>query len=286
MVRLRQKQSGTCMRPLLIPAYIKDYLDSTNQDASGLEEIKNAYQRIKSDTPEISIVIPAYNEEDTIVQTLSSLCHNITDKQVEIIVVNNNSKDRTAELVEACGIACRLETAQGIKFARNAGLAAAKGKYILNADADTLYPRYWIEEMVKPLMNNPEVSITYGDFSFIPVGSTGRFTYFFYEYLSDLSRMYDKYKKDEAVNVYGFTSAMRREPALAVNGFDFPKGAGEDGYLALKLRDQGYGRLHHVTSRRAIAWTTDRRIQIDGGLWKGIIKRFKRVFNLRQLPAA
>jgi glycosyltransferase involved in cell wall biosynthesis len=268
------------MRPVFIPPYIQRHLNSANNDDT-INSIKTACKKLLKGKPEISIVIPAYNEEATILPTLSSLSHNITGYSVEIVVVNNNSKDNTENLVKACGITCITETKQGIVHARNAGLAAAKGKYILNADADSIYPEYWIDEMVKPLIKHENIAITYGPFSFIPVGNTGRVTYFFYEYLADLSRLYDKYMKDEAVNVYGFTSAMRREPAIAVDGFTFPKGAGEDGYLALKLRDGGYGKLYRVRSKKAIAWTTDRRIQIDGGLFKGLKKRFKRVLNIK-----
>jgi glycosyltransferase involved in cell wall biosynthesis len=268
------------MRPLFIPDYINTYLDDNYVSKDSLADIKKAYHNLLKGEPEISIVMPAYNEEATIVQTLASLCYNTTTRSVEIIVVNNNSKDKTEELIKACGVTCILETTQGITPARNAGLNKAKGKYILNADADTIYPKDWIEEMIKPLANTDYVAITYGRFSFIPVGSTGRFTYFFYEHLSDLSKLYNKHFKTEAVNVYGFNSGFRREQGLQVDGFNHPPGTNEDGYLALKLTEKGFGKMYRVTSPKAIVWTTDRRIQIDGGLIKGLIKRIKRIFNL------
>jgi glycosyltransferase involved in cell wall biosynthesis len=263
------------MRPILIPAYIKKYTDNSSISP---DDVRKAYQKISGGEPEISIVMPAYNEESTIVPTLASLCNNIVSRSVEIVVVNNNSKDRTEELVKACGIKCVLETTQGITPARNTGLSHARGKYILNADADTIYPQYWIEEMTKPLINDPKVAITYGIFSFIPIGATGRVTYFFYEYLAEFTRFYNKHFKTEAVNVYGFNSGFRRDQGLAVDSFNHPPGSNEDGYLALKLVKKGFGRMYRVSVPRAIVWTTDRRIQIDGGLWKAIIKRFKRVF--------
>lgn len=263
------------MRPIFIPAYIKKYTDNSSVTS---EDVRKAYQKISGGEPEISIVMPAYNEESTIVPTLASLCNNIVSRSVEIVVVNNNSKDRTEELVKACGIKCVLETTQGITPARNTGLSHARGKYILNADADTIYPQYWIEEMTKPLINDPKVAITYGIFSFIPIGNTGRVTYFFYEYLAEFTRFYNKHFKTEAVNVYGFNSGFRREQGLAVDSFNHPPGSNEDGYLALKLVNKGFGKMYRVSVPRAIVWTTDRRIQIDGGLWKAIIKRFKRVF--------
>ncbi|MDB5211476.1 MAG: hypothetical protein JWQ30_2303, partial [Sediminibacterium sp.] len=223
--------------------------------------------------PEISIVIPAYNEEESIVKTLYSLCLNNTGRSVEIIVVNNNSSDKTALLVNACGVTCVDEEKQGITMARNKGLSVARGTYILNADADTLYPSNWIEAMVNPLMDE-SVALTYGNFSFLPIGSTGRVTYFVYEYITDVVRLLKKKFREEAVNVYGFNSGFRRQQGLEVEGFNHPPGTNEDGWLALKLRDKGFGRLQAI--RAAPVWTTDRRLQIDGGFWKAIKKRIKR----------
>jgi len=269
------------MRPVTIPKYINSYLDGTYRSKDALENVSKAYKTLLKGKPEISIVMPAYNEEENIVPTLASLCNNNTSRSVEIIVVNNNSKDKTEELVKGCGVTCILETTQGITHARNTGLAHATGKYILNADADTIYPKDWIEEMIKPMANNDDVAITYGRFSFIPIGKTGRYTYFVYEYFSDLSKLYNKRFKTEAVNVYGFNSGFRREQGLQVDGFNHPPGSNEDGYLALKLTGKGFGKMFRVTSPKAIVWTTDRRIQIDGGLRKGLVKRAKRILNLR-----
>jgi len=120
------------------------------------------------------------------------LANNKTQWSVEIIVVNNNSKDRTKELVEASGVTCILETVQKISAARNAGLKAANGTYILTADADTLYPEEWIELMVAPLANSNGIAITFGRFAHIPTTGTSRIIYFIYEFFADLSRLFNK----------------------------------------------------------------------------------------------
>lgn len=269
------------MKPVFIPKYINAYLQNNNHTVNTLDGIKAAYQSnlVKSgNLPDVSIVMPAYNEEENIVPTLASLCNNITGNTVEIIVVNNNSKDNTEALVKACGVTCILQTIQGITPARNYGLEHARGKYILNADADTIYPNNWIQEMTKPLTKE-NVAITYGIFSFIPIGTTGRVVYYFYEWFAEVTRFYNKFKKTEAVNVYGFNSGFRREQGIQVNGFNHPPGTNEDGFLALKLTEKGFGKMHRVSN--AVVWTTDRRIQIDGGLWKATAKRLKRVLNIK-----
>ena len=82
--------------------------------------------------------------------------------------------------------------------------------------------------------------------------------------------------REEAVNIYGFNSAFRRVDGLYVDGFNHPAGSNEDGWLGIKLR-KAYGTLHEVKNTRALVWTSDRKIQAEGGLLKGMIKRIKAV---------
>lgn len=262
------------MRPISIPTHILSCWQSTLSATEKINTIKTNYSQLLKGAPEVSIVIPAYNEEANILQTLLSLSSNNTNYSVEIIVVNNNSKDATEQLVTDSGVTCVNELKKGITAARTAGLMAAKGKYILNADADTIYPQDWVELMISPLESNA-VALTYGRFAFIPVGSTGRLSYVCYEYITDALRVIKKYTKDEAVNVYGFNSAYRRSQGLEVDGYQHPPGSNEDGYLALKLRNKGYGKLHLVANSKAMVWTTDRRIQTDGGFMKATYQRIK-----------
>jgi glycosyltransferase involved in cell wall biosynthesis len=265
------------MRPLSIPHDIQKYWTSEFNVENLAQETRQAYPELLKGYPDVTVVIPAYNEEKTIVRTLNSMCQNKTSYSVEIIVVNNNSRDNTANLVEKCGVKCVLETKQGIMHARNCGLAHARGRYIINADADTIYPNNWIQALIDPLENNSKTAVSYGRYSFLPEKNTTRLTYFLYESVADISRRINKYFKDEAVNVYGCCSAFHKEHALQVDGYSHPPGATEDGYLALKIRNKGFGKLFYA--KRALVWTTDRRIHIDGGLWVGALKRLKRIVS-------
>jgi glycosyltransferase involved in cell wall biosynthesis len=265
------------MRPVSIPSSINDLWQAgNNPNEDNIARIATLYTKLAAGKPEISIVIPAYNEERNILRTLLSLCSNEVAVPIEIIVVNNNSRDATEALVKATGIPCINETKQGITAARNAGLRAARGTFVLNADADSIYPRLWIAGMTAPLRNK-DVAITYGRFAFIPTGSTSRLSYYCYEHSAELVRWVNKRFREEAVNVYGFNSGFRRTDGLAVDGFDHPPGANEDGWLAVKLREQGYGRLYCVTAPETMVWTADRRIEMDGGLWKALGTRVKRI---------
>jgi glycosyltransferase involved in cell wall biosynthesis len=270
------------MRPIAIPPYIKECIQPGQSAEERIRSVREAYTVSSRENPVVSIVIPAYNEAGNILQTLLSLSRNRTRYVFEIIVVNNNSQDDTERLVRASGVRCVNEVSRGITAARTAGLMAARGKYVMNADADTIYPEGWVQLMIEPL-ETKGVALTYGRFSFIPLSDAGRWGHVIYEYVSDISRLLKRYLRDEAVNVFGFNSAFRREEGIKVDGYQHPPGGNEDGNLALKLRDNGFGRLRCITDTRALVWTSDRRVQSEGGLWKGSLIRLKRFFSRNKM---
>jgi glycosyltransferase involved in cell wall biosynthesis len=103
----------------------------------------------------ISVVIPAYNEEKLLKKCLESLKNQI-EKPFEIIVVDNNSTDKTAEVAQKMGAIVVKELKQGISFARNAGFNAANGDVIARLDADTVAPKDWILKIRKILEKGVE----------------------------------------------------------------------------------------------------------------------------------
>lgn len=272
---LAAKRHFYSMRPVVIPPNIRLHLQPKAKLVKQVAGIRHSIMRLHAAVPEVSVIIPAFNEEGHILQTLSSLSATNTGRSVEIIVVDNNSTDATSALAALSGATCITAPVQGIAIARNAGLYIAKGKYILNADADTIYPPGWIDLMVKPLQNIHNAMV-YGRFAFIPARGASRLFYFGYEYLADISRWINRMFREEAVNIYGFNSAFRRVDGLYVDGFNHPAGSNEDGWLGVKLR-KAFGTLHRVTDARAMVWTSDRKIQAEGGLISAMIKRIKSV---------
>jgi len=271
------------MRPILIPKSIEEFNKGKAALEGKIPAIAENFTRLNNGKPLISIIIPAYNEEENILKTLYSLSATRSKHSIEVIVVNNNSIDATERLAKDCNVICITEKKQGITNARNGGLSIAKGTYVINADADTIYPENWIDDMVDPLIKDNKICLTYGKFSFIPIAKTPRSVYFFYEYLSDFNRKISQRFKEEAHNVYGFNSACRRLECISVDGFNHPPGTNEDGWLAIKLREKGYGKFHWVTLNRSIVWTTDRRIQIDGGIFKATFDRLAKNLSFNHL---
>jgi len=92
-------------------------------------------------TPDYSVIIPAFNEEHFISATLESVNKAMKANpslKGELIVTDNNSTDRTAEVAREHGAKVVFEEMQQIARSRNAGAAQAKGHYLIFVDADTL----------------------------------------------------------------------------------------------------------------------------------------------------
>ncbi len=268
------------MRPFHIPSYIKSVLHNAPATTEESNLVKQHIEKLNStdNTPLVSVIIPAYNEEKNIFNTLSSLSKTTSKKCIEIIVVDNNSSDNTKHMVQQAGARYLFEPAPGVKNARNTGLENAKGTYIISADADTLYTPYWIDLMVDPLIKNNNIACAHGKFAFIPEPGYTRTGFYFYEMLGDIFKKMNGLAKDKAMYVYGCSSAYRKEQALAVDGYEHPAGTNEDGYLGLKLREK-YGRLYQVTDQKSYAWTSSRKFVQDKTLTNRILKKLKDIFN-------
>lgn len=263
-------------RPLISPHYVRSHLRPTAWFIGQKDLIRDRLANLCASEPVISVVIPAYNEEANILRTLSSLSFSTTNQPVEIIVVNNNSTDRTPEFVEGTGVKLLHEMRQGVKHARNRGLQHARGKFILNADADSIYSPHWIDLMTQPLVDH-SVACTYGSFAFFSEKQGSRLSYFLYESLGDVYK-YFKGRSQQAMYVYGCSSGYRKTDGLAVNGYEHPEGANEDGYLALKL-SQRFGKMRRVEGWESLVWTSDRKLQQEGGLKSALLNRAKNLIR-------
>lgn len=97
-------------------------------------------------TPQITVVIPAFNEEIVLPSTLEHLAAAQREYaakslgEVEVVVVDNASTDGTGRIASALGASVVYEPRQGIAFARNAGAAAAAAPWLFFLDADTRVP--------------------------------------------------------------------------------------------------------------------------------------------------
>ena len=110
----------------------------------------------------LSLIIPAYNEEQHLKACLDSILAQ-TVAPLEVIVVDNNSTDDTAKLAKKYPfVRVVTEKQQGIVFARNAGFNAANGDIIGRIDSDSILPIDWVEKVTAFYAETsyPEVAFT------------------------------------------------------------------------------------------------------------------------------
>ena len=107
--------------------------------------------------PKVSVIVCAYNAADTLDDNLASL-ENLTYPNYEIILVNDGSKDRTAEIAKKYrGVRVINTPNQGLSAARNVGLAEATGEIVAYTDADTRVDRDWLTFLVQPFLTSDVV---------------------------------------------------------------------------------------------------------------------------------
>ena len=274
------------MTPLRLPNWLKPHLyaDRTYADLSAAEvaELAQRLRRFRPAEPEVSVVIPAWNEGNNIFRTLSSLASTTSQRAIELIVVNNNSTDHTQQVLDALGVLSYSETRQGIAFARQRGLEMAKGRYHLCADADTFYPPRWIDLLVRPMEQSPQVVGVYGRYAFVPPQQTNRRSLWLYEQLTGVL-VHLRRNSREFINVLGFTMGFRTDTGHATGGFYteevrvFDNAANleksEDGFMALNL--SSFGRLQLVANSDAVVFTSPRKVLRDGSFAQAVAARLK-----------
>lgn len=113
--------------------------------------------------PLISIIIPVYNGEKTIRETVqSALNQSFTD--FELIVINDGSQDATLDIVSSFSDA-RVKvfsfTNGGLPVSRNRGISLANGEYISFLDADDLWTPDKLEKQLTVLKTNPQAGVAY-----------------------------------------------------------------------------------------------------------------------------
>ena len=135
--------------------------------AAVVEEVRGKLAGLQSEQPLVTVSLIGYNEERHLLACLWSLIEMQCRYPVEIIGVDNESKDRTAEIYRATGVPYYTETRHSCGFARLCGLNHARGKYHINIDSDTLYPPRYVETMVEAL-ERPGIVAVSSLWSYIP----------------------------------------------------------------------------------------------------------------------
>ncbi|MCR4324899.1 MAG: glycosyltransferase [Candidatus Curtissbacteria bacterium] len=104
----------------------------------------------------VSIIIPTYNEELLIATCINSL-KNQTYKNVEIILVDDGSTDKTKEIAKSLSTKVITQNHKGPGSARNLGASKAKGKILVFVDADMTFEKDFIEDLISPILKGKTI---------------------------------------------------------------------------------------------------------------------------------
>src|SRR3990167_845939 len=189
----------------------------------------------------LSIVIPAYNEEDHLKACLNSISKQ-TIKPLQVIVVDNNSTDKTAEIARSYNFVTLLkETKQGIGYARTAGFNAAGADIIGRIDADSILPPNWVEYAIDYLSAHPDELLTGGGY-FHDLALPRFFGWF----MEQIAFRANRFIMGHYI-AWGSNMAMRRELWEKVkNIVHNDPTIHEDMDLAIHLHEKGYKITYHT----------------------------------------
>lgn len=233
-----------------------------------VNEIKYKINRLQNTDPLATVSVIAYNEEKHLLSCLWSLSETECKYPIEIIGVDNDSKDRTADIFCATDIPFYTEKQHSCGFARSCGLAHAKGRYHINIDSDTLYPSRYIETMIDALSKNDIVAAS-SSWSYFPDQKHSAWGLKLYELTRDIYLFLQSFKRPE-LSVRGLVFAYHTELARKI-GIRTDIIRGEDGSLALGLKK--YGKISFIQNRKARAITGYGTVSADGSLFNSFKRR-------------
>lgn len=216
----------------------------------------------------VSIVIPAYNEEKTLPRTLDSLRKQRFKDNFEVIVVDNNSTDQTAQIAytyrDNLNIKVIREEKKGRSPARRAGFAQAKGELILSTDADTIVPDNWVE-MIGAYFTDEDIIAVTGRSKILDCSLRVNllFNYLQPIFMHAYRIVFGHYW------LSGFNFAIRKDAYIKAGGFNPNLNSQEDTELAFRVSK--LGKIKFINSPIVIA--SGRRFQ--QGLLQGFYSYIK-----------
>jgi glycosyltransferase involved in cell wall biosynthesis len=206
-----------------------------------------------STKPSVSIVVPVYNEELLLADSLASLQQQDYTGDCEIILVDNGSTDRSAEIARAMGARVVKEPRKGVVHALHTGYGAVQSDIIASTDADTRVPADWVSRLVVGLTKQSDVVAVGGIYTFYDSPAWLRWA-------TLLTNQLDG-------QLLGMNMAMWRWAYESIGGIDTSVNLGWDAEVGRQL--QSVGRV--VIDRKIVVETSARRYQ-SAGLWSSLLR--------------
>jgi glycosyltransferase involved in cell wall biosynthesis len=195
----------------------------------------------------LSFVIPAYNEEHYLPACLESILAQSGDlgDQVEIIVVNNASSDRTREVALSYpGVTVVDEVRKGLPFARQAGFAASRGELIANVDSDSRLTPGWVKQVLETFAEferkGKSLVALSGPVVYYDLTASERVSVQLFYLLAFVLYAMNRYVLRAGSMVQGGNFVLRRDALASIGGFNTSIAFyGEDTDIARRLNRVG-----------------------------------------------
>lgn len=220
----------------------------------------------------ISIILPAYNAELTLPACLAAL-QKQTQPPDEIIVVDDGSQDKTADVARAYGVQLYQQPHQGPAAARNLGLSQASGDIVLFTDADCEPVPTWAAEMLRPFVDSRVMGVK-GSYRTHQSQCVARLAQ------CEFEERYDRLDRLETIDFIDTNAAAFRMDAIReMGGFDlaFSQAGGEDTDLSYRLVRAGrrlmFNRQAVVYHRHPSTWRAYFRRKISRAYWGVMVYR-------------
>jgi GT2 family glycosyltransferase len=222
--------------------------------------------------PRVSIIIPVHNQLEYTKICLDALARHTIGVPLELIVVDNGSRDGTAEFLADCRTARVLTNPsnRGFPAAANQGIAAARGSVLVLLNNDTVVTEGWLEHLEKALGVSPDTGMAGPLTNRIRgIQQDPRAAYRtldeMHAYAAELASR-NAGRTIEVTQIMGFCMALRRSVVERIGGFDERFGIGnyDDDDLCLRARRAGFrirvaldAFVHHFGSRTFAAVVQD-----------------------------
>ena len=181
----------------------------------------------------VSIIIPAYNSEKTIAECISAAQNLDWDGEVEVIVVNDGSSDRTADIASTFpGVKVINTPNGGAPRATNIGIQAAHNDIVVSLDSDAILEKHWLQKII-PSFDDPTVGAVAGYALTGNKGVWGKIMGYDVELRLDKIKTYSDH-------LYTMNTAYRRQDLIKLGMFDEKLCISYDGDISRRLIAAGY----------------------------------------------
>ncbi len=207
----------------------------------------------------LSIVIPAYNEENYLGKCLEAVFYEIkkTPYAIEVVVVDNASTDKTSAVAKSFPEAKLVyEPKKGLSQARHSGYLASSGDIIANVDADSTLPSGWIEKVFVEFSKNPNLVALSGPYVYPEMPQLTNFINYIYYGIGFIGHIINHHFFKVGAMLQGGNFILRRSALEKVGGYDTSIAFyGEDTDIARRIQRVGrvkfmFSLKMHTSSRR------------------------------------